>query len=109
MAALQFPFREHHSEDAPGLSLRCPCQLFSRLNHLLNIGNNFSAGDRMHAAEIERAFPQKTRAALDMMPKNAMALAQRTGSPRFGRPENRDRGNPQQCREMHCPGIVSKQ
>ena len=37
------------------------------------------------------------------------ALAKRAGAQWFGRPENRDRREPQQCREMHCPGIVSKQ
>src|SRR5207247_7119314 len=77
-------------------------------NHLLNSGNDLRTRDRVHAAEIERTFAQKTRAALDMMPKNAMALAERTGAQRFGRSENRHRGNPQQGREMHGPGIVSK-
>ena len=43
------------------------------------------------------------------MPQNAMALAERTGAQRFGRSENRDRGNPHQGREVHCPGVVSKQ
>jgi hypothetical protein len=31
----------------------------------------------MHAAEIERAFAEKTGAALDVMPKNTMAVAER--------------------------------
>ena len=38
------------------LSLRCRGQLFNRLDHVLDTSNDFRAGDRMHAAEIERAF-----------------------------------------------------
>ena len=54
-----------------------------RGNHLLNSGNDFRARDRVHAAEIERAFTQKTGTALDMMPKNAMAWAEGAGAQRF--------------------------
>src|SRR5207248_5243224 len=38
-----------------------------------------------------------------------MAPAERAGAQRFGRSENRDCRYSQQGREMHCPGIVSKQ
>jgi len=52
-------------------------------NHLLNGASDFRARDRVHAAEIERAFTQKTGTALDMMPKNAMAWAEGAGAQRF--------------------------
>ena len=78
-------------------------------HHLLNPCNNFGARHRSHATEIERAFPQKTGTAFDMMPKNPVPLTQWARSLRFGRTENRNRGNAKQIGQVHCPGIVSKQ
>ena len=78
-------------------------------NHLLNFRDNFGARHRSHATEVERAFPEKTGTAFDMMPKNPMPLSQWRGALRFARTENRYRGNAKQVGQVHCPGIVSKE
>ena len=78
-------------------------------HHLLNPRNNFGARHRSHATEVERAFPQKTGTAFDMMPKNPVPLTQWARSLRFGRTENRNRRNAKQIGQMHCSGIVGKQ
>ena len=65
-------------------------------HHLLNPRNNFGARHRSHATEVERAFHQKTRTAFDMVPKNPVPLTQWRGALRFGRTENRHRGNAKQ-------------
>ena len=61
-----------------------PVLLHSLRDHLLNSRDNFGARHRSHATEIERAFPQKTGTALDMMPKNPMPLSQWRARLSFG-------------------------
>jgi hypothetical protein len=78
-------------------------------NHLRNPRNNLGARDRNHATEIERAFPQKTGTAFDMVPENAMPVTQWAGTLRFGGTKNRNRRNAKQIRQVHRSGIVSEQ
>ena len=53
-------------------------------DHLLNARDNFSARHCTHATEVERAFPQKTRTAFDMVPKNPVTRTKWRGALRFG-------------------------
>src|SRR6516165_4168611 len=67
--------------------------LAASCQHLFNSGDHLSARDRVHATKIERAFPQETGTAFDVMPKNPMPLTQWPRALRFSRTENRNRRN----------------
>src|SRR6476469_3624109 len=67
-------------------------------------GDHFFDFDSFHAPKINRAFPQETRTAFDLVANDVMAQAQRTSEPRFGRSEHRNDGHPDQRREMHGSG-----
>ena len=73
-----------------------------------NGGYYFVDRDRFHAAEINRAFPQETWTAFDVVPQNGVIVAKRARQTRFSGPENGNRRNAQQSRQMHGASVVSQ-
>src|SRR5438105_4600465 len=73
-----------------------------------NSADNFFDIDGIHAAEIDRAFPEKTGTALDLMADDIVSATERTGEARFGGTENRDHGNADERGEMHRAGVVGE-
>jgi hypothetical protein len=55
--------------------------------------SRFLGADRLHAAEINWAFTEKTGAAFDMMPKDYVAVSERPSQTRLGGTKNGDHGN----------------
>src|SRR6266566_7849680 len=69
----------------------------------------FLGADRLHAAEINWAFAEKTGATFDMMSKDNVAVAERPGQARLSGTKNSDYGHAEQSGQMHCAGIVREQ
>ena len=73
---------------------------------------DFFDADRFHAAEIERALAQKTRAAFDLMPQDDTATAKlvvagRAGQPTFGILDDRGRGVDLRGCGLYEPGLAA--
>ena len=71
--------------------------------------DNFLDADGFHATEIDRAIAQETRAALDLTPQDKVTMADWAGEFWLGGTKDGDCWDAEQCREMHCAGIVSQQ
>ncbi len=71
--------------------------------------DHFFRGDRLHAAKIDRAFPQEARAALDVMPDDEVAISERSGQAIFGGTKDRDDRHAEQRGQVHRAGVVRQE
>src|SRR5487761_298522 len=82
----------------------------ARLLQPLNRGGaNVGGLDARHAAMIDRAFAQKTRAACHGMANNRATLRPRRGPLWIRRANNADDRNAHGSRDVHRPGIVANE
>ena len=65
--------------------------------------------DRVHAAKVNRAFAQKTGAALYMPSQDDVLVAEWPGRTWLRRPEHCHRRDTDQPGEVHCASIVGEQ
>lgn len=70
---------------------------------------DFVGANRFHAAKIDWALAKKTGAALDVVPQDNVAVAERSGQARFRRSKDGDDRDAEQRREMHRAGIVREE
>src|SRR2546429_6971605 len=66
----------------------------------------FLGADRLHAAEINWAFTEKTGAAFDMMPKDYVAVSERPSQRRSSGTKNGDHGNAESIVKEHHAGTL---
>jgi hypothetical protein len=59
--------------------------------------------------DFERAFAMETRTALDVVPNNAVSIAERTGEGWFSGAEDGDDRDAERGSEMHRAGVVGEQ